>query len=342
MFTTLCIAMLFSLFSCKKSPEPPSTPTEPAKTLIGFSLSTLKEDRWLRDRDIFSAKAKQAGYEVIVTNANNDSGLQLRQVKDMISQHISILVLVPNDAKQSADCVEAARSAGIRVISYDRLVLDATVDAYISFDNVKVGRLEGMYLLNAAPKGGMLILNGSPDDHNCTMFNEGYMTALQDALDDHQIIILDQTWVQDWTRETACDFVKEAITKYGGRIKGIIAANDSLAWGAIDALSEAQMSGDVQVVGEDADLAACQRIVQGTQLMTVYKPITNLVDQTLDVCKLLLAGKPVESGQTINNGKMDVPYIMCDVIAVTKENMDSTVIRDGFQLRSDVYGNSGD
>jgi len=337
-------AALFSLSSCGKTQETSAIPPDPAtppKITIGFSLATLKEDRWLRDRDIFSAKAQEQGYDVIVTNANNDSALQLKQVKDLIKQHISILVIVPNDAAQAADCVAEARSAGIPAVSYDRLVMNADVSAYVSFDNVEVGRLEGQYMLSSVPSGGILILNGSADDHNSAMFNQGYMDALQDAVSGGRITILGQTWVQNWTREIAHDYVKDAIAQYGDRLNGIIAADDSLAWGAIDALSEAQLSGKVKVVGEDADLAACQHIVQGTQLMTVYKPIKNLVEQTLSACELLLGGKPLIYSQTIGNGRMEVPYISCGVTAVTKSNMDTTVIQDGFQLRNDVYGSSG-
>ena len=307
------------------------------KLTIGFSMATFKEDRWLQDRDIFTAKAKQDGFDVIVSNANNDSDLQYEQVADMVKKGIDILVIVPQDCDLAASCVNLANKNDIPVISYDRLVRSANIDAYISFDNVKVGELQAEALLKAVPTGGYLILNGSENDNNSKMFNEGYMNVLNSHIEKNEIAIVDETWVKDWRRETAFSFASAEIKKNPNKITGIIAANDSLAWGTIDALSEAKLTGQIQVVGHDADLAACQRIVDGTQLLTIYKPIKTLVDDTVKACKALANGKKLEYTETINNGSYEVPYIMIDVIPVTKDNIDDTVIKDGFQLKEDVY-----
>jgi D-xylose transport system substrate-binding protein len=124
------------------SDEKSNKPVKEKKTVIGFSMATLKEDRWLQDRDIFLAKAKKEGYDVIVKNANNDSQLQYEQVEEMLKSGIDILVIVPHDSVDASRCVSAAKKAGIPVVSYDRLVSNAEVDVYISFDNIKVGRVE--------------------------------------------------------------------------------------------------------------------------------------------------------------------------------------------------------
>ncbi|MFA9379777.1 MAG: sugar ABC transporter substrate-binding protein [Acetanaerobacterium sp.] len=325
------------MHGCEGGETASGSDTHDDTLLVGFSMATLKEDRWLQDRDIFISKAKQAGIEVIVSNANNDTELQFSQVRDMVAQNIDVLVIAPHDRELAADCVALAKKEGIPVISYDRLVTNADVDVYISFDNVKVGRLQGEGITQAVPKGGYIVLNGSQNDNNSIMFREGYMEMLQPLVDSGAVEITAETWVENWRRETAFEFVSQAIKDNPGGVGAIIAANDSLAWGAIDALAEARLADKVKVVGHDADLAACQRIVVGTQMLTVYKPIKNLVEATVAMCKTLAAGQPVQAQDTIFDGSYDVPYVMIDVVAVTKDNIDDTVIRDGFHLREDVY-----
>lgn len=312
-----------------------------SKIVVGFSMATLKEDRWLRDRDIFTAKAKQEGIDVIVSNANNDSQIQYEQVQDMIRRKIDVLVIAPQDRNAAAKCVQEAKKAGIPVISYDRLVCNANADVYISFDIVKVGELQADALLNTVPAGGYLIVNGSKDDNNTALSHQGVMNRLEGPIKNGKVQLLAESWVEDWRRENAYSFVSEQLRLHPNQVKAIIAGNDSLAWGAIDALAEAKLAEKVMVVGEDADLAACQRIVDGTQLLTVYKPIDKLVEQTVQTCKLLAAKQKVPSTKTISDGTYNVPYLMIDVVPVTKKNIDSTVIQDGFQLREDVYRNQG-
>lgn len=311
------------------------------RVLIGFSLATLKEDRWLRDRDIFVAKAKQAGFDVVVSNANNDSRMQYEQVQDMIRKNVDVLVIAPQDKDDAARCVQDAKKAGIPVVAYDRLVRNANVDAYVSFDTEKVGEIQAEALLDAAPQGGYLIVNGSKDDNNTTLTHESCMERLGGPIAAGRVKIVAETWVEDWRREGAYDFVYEQLKLHPGEISGIIAGNDSLAWGAIDALSEAKLARRVLVVGMDADLAGCQRIVDGTQLMTVYKPLEKLVEQAVNACRMLSAGKKAEFSRTISDGTYNVPYIVVDVVGVTKDNIDGTVIKDGFQLREDVYRTGG-
>lgn len=332
----LTLAAVLLLAGCRQN-EPAPVSSKEDRLLVGFSMATLKEDRWLRDRDIFSAKAKQEGIDVLISNANNDADRQYEQVADMVEQGVDVLVIAPHDCDHSARCVELAKRAGIPVISYDRLVKNADVDVYISFDNYKVGELQGKAILEAAPQGGYILLNGSEDDSNSQMYHQGCMDQLQPAIDAGNIRIEAETWVEDWRRETAFSFASGALLEKGGRVNAVVAANDSLAWAAIDALSEARLTDRVKVVGHDADLAACQRIVDGTQLMTVYKPIPDLVDQTIAACKTLAQGKALDYEKTIDDGTDQVPYLMIDVIAVTKENMDDTIIKDGFHLKEDVY-----
>jgi D-xylose transport system substrate-binding protein len=152
-----------------------------------------------------------------------------------------------------------------------------------------------------------------------------------------RIRILEKTWAEGWTRENAYRFTSEQIRKNGRDIRAILCGNDSLAWGAIDALAEAQMIEQVAVSGQDADLVACQRIANGEQTMTTYKPIQKLVEKTVESCLRLAAGQKVPGQGTMSDGTYEIPYVLIDVLPVTKENMKETVIRDGFHLYEDIY-----
>ncbi|WP_243154796.1 sugar ABC transporter substrate-binding protein [Clostridium thermarum] len=305
---------------------------------IGFSLGTLKEERWIRDRDILMAKAQELGAEIIVQNANNDDQDQLKQVKYLLDQNIDVLIFVPNDHYKSADAVELAKREGVPVISYDRLVLNANVDLYISFDNVKVGKLMASAILDNMKSGNLLIVNGAKTDNNTSMIKEGYDEMLTPYIESGEIKILAEEWAPNWLKEYAFKVVDSALQE-NVKINAIIAGNDSLAEGVIEALSEHRLTGKVTVIGMDADLWACQRIVEGTQYMTIYKPIEKLAEATIEMAIRLVENKPLNIVQTINNGAYDIPYYVLEPIAVNKENMDSTIIRDGFHQKHEVYRN---
>jgi D-xylose transport system substrate-binding protein len=306
------------------------------KIKIGFSLGTLKEERWIRDRDILMAKARELNAVIIVQNANNDDQDQLKQVKYLLDQQIDVLVIVPNDYYKAAAAVDLAKKQGVSVISYDRLVSNANVDLYISFDNVRVGQLMGNAMLEKKGLENLLIVNGAKNDNNTSMVKEGYDEVLKSQVAKGKIKIVAEEWAPNWLKEHAFSVVDEALKK-GTKIDGIIAGNDSLAEGVIEALSVHRLVNGVTIVGQDADLAACQRIIEGTQYMTIYKPIEKLAEVTVEMAIKMARQEPLKIKDSIFNGKYNVPYYVLEPIAVRKDNMDSTVIRDGFHLRDDVY-----
>ncbi|WP_430349767.1 sugar ABC transporter substrate-binding protein [Thermoanaerobacterium thermosaccharolyticum] len=303
---------------------------------IGFSLGTLKEERWIKDRDIFMAKVKELGAEVFVQNANNDDEDQLKQIKYLLDKKIDVLVIVPNDLKKASAGVDMAKKAGVKVISYDRLVLNSNVDLYISFDNVKVGKLMAEYLVKRYPKGNYLIINGATNDNNTKMIKEGYDSVLLPKVKSGDIKIIGEEWSPNWMSEYAFEATEKYIQKNYG-IDAIIAGDDGLANGIIESLSEHRLAGKVAVVAQDADLAACQRIIEGTQLMTVYKPLDKLAGDAAKLAAKLAKGEKLNVSNTIYDGKFTVPYYKLEPIAVDKSNIDDTVIKDGFHSRDDVY-----
>ncbi len=306
------------------------------KIVIGFLADNLVIERWQRDQEIFLAKAMSRGVEVIVHNANESNEIQNEQIRAMIKEKVDVLVVIPYDKDGLVDAISEARKAGIRVIAYDRLITGAEVDAYISFDNVKVGELQAKSLLKVKPSGDYMIINGSPDDNNTSMFNTGYYKGLQKAIDNGDIRIVSEVYAENWREEPAYNAVSNILSR-GHKIDGIIGANDRLAEAAITALAEEGLAGEVYVAGHDADISACQRIVEGTQHMTVYKPIRDLAETAVDLAIRLANEEQVHYTETINNGYMEVPFIKLDVLEVTKETLLDTVVADGFHREEDIY-----
>lgn len=327
----LSFALVF-LAGCGKS--------GPSKIKIGLSLDTLKEERWQHDRDMFVAKAKELGVDVLVQAANSNDALQNSQAENLLTEGVNVLVVVPHNGKSCATIVDSAHKLGVPVIAYDRMIMDSDVDLYVSFDNVQVGQLQADYLLKRKPKGNYVLIGGAPTDNNAKLFREGQMNILNPFIKHGDIKIIADQWADDWLPVKALQIMENALTQNHNQVDAVVVSNDATAGGAIQALAEQNLAGKVLVSGQDADLAGCQRIVAGTQSMTVYKPIKKLAERAAEAA-VLMAKKQnpfgIDIPILISNGKKGVESILIEPIQVDKDNMDSTVIADGFQKKEDVY-----
>ncbi len=332
------IAAISAISGCSSADRQSPATYEPDKITIGFSMATLREERWQRDMDIFVAKAKARGAEVIVQNANNSIDDQITQVKYLLDQNIDILFIVPQDAEKSAAAVALAKKKDIKVICYDRLIKNANADFYVSFDNVKIGEYMASNMVAKVPQGNYIIINGAKTDYNSFLYNKGYKNILNKYIADNSIKITDEIWAEDWRPEDSFNCIEKALQN-GQTIDGIIAANDSLAGAAIEALSEGRLAGKVPVAGHDADISGCQRVAEGTQMLTIYKPIDKLVDKALDVAFGLLKNNFYSSDDYISDGRNDIPFEKVEPIVVTRDNLVDTVINDGFHRLEHVYLN---
>ncbi|OUM99718.1 MAG: D-xylose ABC transporter substrate-binding protein [Paenibacillaceae bacterium ZCTH02-B3] len=309
------------------------------KILIGLSMDTLQEERWQRDRDLFVAKAKELGAEVEVQSANSDDAKQIAQAESLISQGVDVLVVIPHDAEATAAIVEKAHAAGVKVIAYDRLIKNSDVDLYVSFDNERVGQMQAEAIVKLVPKGKYVYIGGSETDNNAHLFKKGAFDVLQPYIERGDIEIVYDQWTKDWNPAVAMANMENALTANNNQIDAVVAANDGTAGGVIQALAAQGLAGKIPVSGQDAELAACQRIVEGTQTMTVYKPIKLLAEKAAELAVAMAKGEQIQTDRTVHNGKIDVPSILLDPISVDKTNIDQTVIADGFHSREDVYKN---
>jgi D-xylose transport system substrate-binding protein len=310
--------------------------------LIGLSLDTEKEPRWQADRDLFKAKCMELGArDVRVLSAQGDDTTQVSNVNTLLTGQCDVIVIVSHNGEAMAEGVRAAHAAGIPVIAYDRLIMNCDLDLYLSFDNVKVGRLQAQYLIDHLPnhKGNIVRVNGAPTDNNAKLFKQGQDEVLKPYIDRGDVKIIHEDWAEDWRPDNAKKIVDAAITRNGrDSFQAVLAAADGIAGGAHQVLVENGLAGKVILTGQDADLISCQRIVAGTQSMTVYKPLKQLATRAAEVAIKMASGKPVIANQTVNNNKIDVPSVLGDIYAVDKLNIDQTVIKDGFQSREAVYG----
>lgn len=338
----LALAVLLSmgLSGCGKEPiQPESGSEDQTDTVrIGITFDSFIIERWQRDRDVFVSAAQELGAEVNVQNANGDMEEQVKQIDYFIQKKMDaiVIVLVASDQDGSGvrEAVGRAQRAGIPVIAYDRLVLDADVDLYISFDNVEVGRLMAEHMReHLGGEGTVFQVCGPLADYNVPQVMEGFEEVLKGS----SIEITATEHAQGWHAETGFTATDSYLAK-NSPPDGIMCGNDSIAGQAIRALSERRLAGNVCVVGQDADLDACQRIVEGTQCMTVYKPVEKLARRAAELAVELGQGGSVTTAQTINDGSFEVPYERLDPVAVTDENMDE-VITGKYHEESDIYLN---
>ena len=310
---------------------------ETGKLQIGMSFDSFVIERWLRDRDVFVSTAKELGAEVNVQNANGDIEEQKKQIDYFIEKGMDAIVIISVDSYGLRDQVKKAQDAGIKVVAYDRLITEADVDLYISFDNSRVGDMMGETLVRNGIRGGkVLMLGGSLRDSNVPLV-EG---AFKDVMRENEVSLLYSFHADNWEAELAAQYVYEHLDVVA-KADAIMCGNDNLATQVVRALSERRMAGNILVVGQDADLEACQRIVEGTQLMTVYKPVEKLAQRAAECTIQLIKEDKVtgEDVETMDDGTYEVPYVAIEPISVTDANIDEVIIDSGFHLKEDIYLN---
>ncbi len=292
------------------------------------------------DRPLFEAKVAELcpDCEVLYSNADQDAAKQLSQAEAALTNGAEVLVLDPVDGEAAGAIVAQAAAQDVPVISYDRLILDAEVDLYISFDNEKVGELQGTALVekleaDGVTSGNLVMINGSPTDNNATLFKQGAHSVI-DASD---FTVAAESDTVEWEPSNAQADMDGHITTVGAdSIVGVYAANDGTAGGAIAAMKAAGIDPLPPVTGQDAELAAIQRILAGEQFMTVYKAIRLEAEAAAEAAVALLRGEDVDTEDTVDNGAIDVPSILLEPVAVTADNVSDTVVADEYWTAADI------
>jgi D-xylose transport system substrate-binding protein len=325
-----------TFFSCTKEEEPEDTARSPR---IGFLMDSLIEERWARDRDIFLSRANFRGAEVIVQFSEGDSELQAKQLYYLLEQQVDVLVIVASDSFSLAEPIQDAKKAGVPVLLYERLVFNSGADLYLAYDGLSAGMQQAEALLRKIGTGSVIIYNGLADDIYAEEVHDGIMQVLAEPVANGRITIIDDYWPQNIiNNEEAYEYMSAILEEYPD-INGIITINDLQAEAIIRALAIHRMSGTTAVIGADAEIAACQRIVEGSQHMTIYKPIEYIASSAADMAVYMANDDRFTIHNAIHDGTFRVPYYKLPPVAVDISNINETVIKDGFHLREDVYRN---
>jgi D-xylose transport system substrate-binding protein len=352
MFAACLLAAAMLLAACgsdKKSSSSTSSSGSSSTTSSGgkggkiaLLLPESKTARYeTQDRPLFAAKVKALcpACSIVYSNADQDASKQKQQAEAALAQGVKVMVLDPVDGAAAASIVSQANSKKVPVISYDRLLLNSKPDYYVEFDSPSVGKIQGQALVDKlkadGKKGSIIQINGAPTDNNAKLFKQ----CAHSVLDSSGFKIAKEYDTPDWSPDKAQTEMEQAITSVGkGNFVGVLAANDGTGGGAIAAMKSAGIDPKtVPVTGQDAELAAIQRILAGEQYMTVYKPLRPLAEKAAEWAVMLAQGKkPTDAADTENNGSIDVPTLKIAVTPVTADKVKDTVVKDNFWKTSDI------
>ncbi|WP_297091336.1 substrate-binding domain-containing protein [uncultured Draconibacterium sp.] len=304
---------------------------------VGFLIHAFDKERWENDRNYFVENVQELGGTVKVMDAENDADKQLAQAKELLANGVDVLVVVPVDQFAAAEIVKAAHAKNIKVISYDRLIKNCKLDFYVSTDNVEIGALQANYLTTIQPQGKYALIGGALSDNNSQLLYLGQRNVLQPLVERGDIEIVFNEFTEAWEENEGYDHGK-ALLKEHPDVDAIIAGNDELALGVIRATAEAGREGQILIAGMDADLRNLREIVAGNQTCTVYKPYEKLAATAADLAmKMARCEECEKTYQTVSNGEMLVPTVFHSGMIVNKENLQLTVISEGYQREEEVF-----
>jgi len=351
LFTLMVIASL--LAGCGGGAAKPATSE---KTKVGLSFSDFATERWKNEEVLMRGLLEGMGYEVISAEANHDVKLQNDQIDNMVSQGVKGLLVVAEDGDAIVTSVDKAADAGVKVIAYDRLIKTPKIAAYMSFDNVEVGRQQAMGVMTAlgipgsttwtkASPAKVVQLAGSPTDNNATLFTKGQTEVLQPYIDSGIIKIVAQQGVENWDPANALKLMENILTAQNNKVDAVVASNDGTALGALQAMKAQGLAGTVPISGQDATADGSNSIVKGELTVSILKDIRNLSPLAIEVMDKLLKGEAVTGMKNFTlaeltvdpSKKGEVPCVFLEVQQVNKDNVYDLVVKSKFQAYDDVY-----
>jgi len=312
---------------------------------IGVSFSDFETERWPVEAELMKKLAAEHGAEVVVQAANHDAKLQNDQIENMVLQGVDVIIIIAEDGAAAASAVESAAADGIPCIAYDRLVKSDKLAAYISFDNVAVGRAQGQGVIDRVNKGKFVLLGGSPTDNNAILFRSGQMEVLQPLIDSGDIEVVADQWVENWSPANATKIMENILTAQNNDIDAVVASNDGTALGALQAMKAQGLAGKVPISGQDATEAGCKSIVEGELSMTVFKDVRLLTPMSIEMAIQLAKGEEVPGLKDFTLAELTlddslqgtVPCKFLEVVSVDKDNVYDEIIMSGFQSYDVVY-----
>src|SRR5512133_2908465 len=350
LMTIFSIMVIVSMFLAGCGGEKPAASGDKIK--VGLSFSDFATERWKNEEVLLRAGLEKLGYEVLTQEANHDVKAQNDQIDNMVSQGVKGLIVVAEDGDAIVTSVDKAADAGVKVLAYDRLIKTPKIAAYLSFNNVEVGRQQADGVMKAVDiekwdvsKGKLRLvkLGGSPTDNNAILFRQGQDEILAKYAD--KIEVVADQWVDNWDAANALKLMENILTAAGNKVDAVVASNDGTALGALQAMKAQGLAGKVPISGQDATADGANSIVKGELTVTILKDIRNLSPLAVEAMDKLVKGEKIEGLKNytmaeLTNDKTktgEVPCIFLPVQQVTKDNVYDLVVKSGFQKYDDVY-----
>jgi D-xylose transport system substrate-binding protein len=358
-FTLIVVAGLIAGCGGSAATQAPAAAQAPAsggKIKVGLSFSDYATERWPIEAAQMTQLLQKKGYEVIVQEADHDVKLQSDQIDNMVAQGVKGLIVIAEDGAAAVTPVNKAAAAGVKVIAYDRLIKTDKISAYLSFDNVEVGRQQALGILKALGIPGsttwtkdnpvkMVLSGGSPTDNNAVLFRQGQMEKLQPFIDSGIIKVVADQWVDNWDPAKAEAMMENILTAQKNKIDAVTASNDGTALGELQAMSAQGLVGKVPISGQDATADGCNSIVKGQLTVSIYKDTRLLAPKAVDMMDALIQGQTVSGLQQFTMTQLttdktltgNVQAAFLPVVQITKDNVFDQIVKSGFQTYEAVY-----
>ena len=313
-----------------------------AKVKVGFILKTMQEERYQKDKAIFTEKAESLGAKVYFASANNEEQMQLSKFENMLAKGCKVIVMQPVNTGTAGNMVKMANEEGVKVVGYDSMLVNGPLDFMVMQDSWAVGKLQGEAMVEwlkakkGKVEGKVALIMGQPGDSNAAAMSSG---ALEIIKGNAGLELVAKQSHEGWSSDKAMATAENVLTKHKNKIDVFICNNSGMARGVIAAL-DAQGLADTEkvfVAGSDADIVNIQYVAQGKQTVEIWKKIAPLAEKAAEIAVKLAKGEEIKVDKKVNNGFVDVPTIVTPVVPITKENLDSTIIAEGFYTKEQVY-----
>jgi D-xylose transport system substrate-binding protein len=355
-FSIMMIAVLLAGCGGAATPTPAASTGGSGKIKVGLSFSDYATERWPVEAAQMTQLLQKDGYEVITQEADHDVKLQSDQIDNMVAQGVKGLIVIAEDGAAAATPVDKAVAAGVKVIAYDRLIKTDKISAYLSFDNVEVGKQEALGVMKALGLPGsttwtkdnpakVVLSGGSPTDNNAVLVRQGQMSVIQPFIDSGVIKVVADQWVDNWDPAKAESMMENILTAQQNKIDAVVASNDGTALGELQAMAAQGLAGKVPISGQDATADGCNSIVKGQQTVSVFKDTRLLAPKAVDMIDALIKGQTPSgltqfalatlTGDKTLTGNIQAAFL--PVVQVTKDNVYDVVVKSGFQSYDNVY-----
>jgi len=313
------------------------TACKPKTAKVGILIHSYENERWTKDKNYLVENLTNLGAEVMLESADNDQNKQISQAQTMINNGAKVLIVVPINQDAAAKIVDMAHESNVKVIAYDRLINGCKLDYYVSANSTQIGELQASYLTSLKPSGKYALICGSKYDNNSMRLFLGQMNVLQPFMEKGDIQVEYSEFTEDWTSAEGFLHANRILDQNTDSTTAIIAGNDNIASGVMEALQKRGLEGKVLIAGQDAELVNVKAIMAGTQTCTILKPLKEMAKVTAELAVSLALEKPVNIKFTNeSNGKSLVKSILLQANVVNKNNIENTVIASGFHTADEL------